>query len=184
MLPFIPLFRYSITPVFRFSMSIIWQILIWFTVTVFFLTGLAGSIIPGMPGPPLVFAGALFYGLVTGFAETGWAVLLVLGLLAALSQVLDYLASAYGARKFGGSGWGIWGSILGGLVGFIIFNIVGMIIGLFAGAVLMELWKGKKETVDALKVGGGSLLGFLGGTLMKVIFSLLMIGLFAADLLR
>ncbi|MFH1039431.1 MAG: DUF456 domain-containing protein [PVC group bacterium] len=164
-------------------MNLVWQILIWFIVAVFFLAGLAGSIIPGIPGPPLVFAGALFYGLVTDFREAGWIVLSVLGLLAALSQILDYLASAYGAKKFGGSSWGIWGSILGGLIGFIVFTIPGMIAGLFAGAVLMELWKGKKETGAALKVGGGSLLGFLGGTLMKAIVSLLMIGLFAAALL-
>jgi len=151
--------------------------------SIFFLAGLAGSIIPGMPGPPLVFAGALIYGLLTGFADVGWVILLVLGVLAALSQLLDYLASACGARKFGGSKWGVWGSVIGGLVGFFIFNIPGMIVGLFAGAFLMEWWKGKKEALLALKVGGGSLLGFLGGTLMKVIFSLLMIGIFLVDAL-
>lgn len=164
-------------------MSLLWQILLWVMTSVFFLAGLAGSIIPGMPGPPVVFAGALIYGLLTGFAEMGWVMLLALGLLAALSQVLDYLSSAYGAKKFGGSRWGIWGSLIGGLIGFFIFTIPGMIVGLFTGAVIMELWKGGKETRAALKVGGGSLLGFLGGTLMKVIFSLLMIGLFLVDVL-
>jgi uncharacterized protein len=164
-------------------MSLLWEILLWVMVSIFFLAGLAGSIIPGMPGPPVVFAGALVYGLLTGFAEMGWVMLLVLGILAAISQLLDYLASAYEAKKFGGSGWGIWGSLIGGLIGFFIFNIPGMIVGLFAGAVLMELWKGKKDTRAALKVGGGSLLGFLGGTLMKIIFSLLMIGLFLCDVI-
>jgi len=162
-------------------MSLTIEILLWVMVSIFFLAGLAGSIIPGMPGPPVVFAGALIYGLLTGFAEIGWMLLLVLGLLAAVSQLLDYLASAYGAKKFGGSSWGIWGSLVGGLIGFFIFNIPGMIAGLFAGAVIMELWKGKKDTRTALKVGGGSLLGFLGGTLMKVVFSLLMIGLFLVN---
>ena len=164
-------------------MSMLWEILLWVMVSIFFLAGLAGSIIPGMPGPPVVFAGALVYGLLTGFAEMGWVMLLVLGLLAAVSQLLDYLASAYGAKKFGGSAWGIWGSLVGGLIGFLIFTIPGMIIGLFAGAVLMELWKGKKDTRAALKVGGGSLLGFMGGMLMKVVFSLLMIGLFLFDVI-
>ena len=164
-------------------MSVTIEILLWVMVSIFFLAGLAGSIIPGMPGPPVVFAGALVYGLFTGFTEMGWVMLLVLGLLATVSQLLDYLASAYGAKKFGGSGWGIWGSLIGGLIGFFIFNIPGMIVGLFAGAVLMELWKGKKDTRAALKVGGGSLLGFMGGTLMKVVFSLLMIGLFLFDVI-
>ena len=164
-------------------MNITFEILLWVLVSIFFLAGLAGSIIPGMPGPPVVFAGALVYGLITGFSEMGWMMLLVLGLLAAVSQLLDYLASAYGAKKFGGSGWGIWGSLIGGLIGFFVFAIPGMIIGLFGGAVLMELWKGKKDTRAALKVGGGSLLGFLGGMLMKVVFSLLMIGLFLFDVI-
>ncbi len=164
-------------------MSVTIEILLWVMVSIFFLAGLAGSIIPGMPGPPVVFAGALIYGLLTGFTEMGWVMLLVLGLLAAVSQLLDYLASAYGAKKFGGSGWGIWGSLIGGLIGFFVFNIPGMIVGLFAGAVLMELWKGKKDTRAALKVGGGSLLGFMGGMLMKVVFSLLMIGLFLFDVI-
>ena len=164
-------------------MSVTIEILLWVMVSIFFLAGLAGSIIPGMPGPPVVFAGALVYGLLTGFAEMGWVMLLVLGFLAAVSQLLDYLASAYGAKKFGGSGWGIWGSLIGGLIGFFVFNIPGMIVGLFAGAVLMELWKGKKDTRAALKVGGGSLLGFMGGMLMKVVFSLLMIGLFLFDVI-
>lgn len=164
-------------------MTLLLQILLWVMLSIFFLAGLVGSIIPGMPGPPIVFAGALIYGLLTGFSEMGWAMLLVLGILAALSQLLDYLASAYGAKTFGGSGWGIWGSLIGGLIGFFILTIPGMIIGLFVGAVIMELWKGKKDTLAAFKVGGGSLLGLLGGMLVKVIFSLLMIGLFLVDLL-
>lgn len=164
-------------------MSILWQILLWLVVSIFFLAGIIGSILPGLPGPPFVFIGVLIYGLVKGFSDIGWIILVVLGGLTILSQVLDYLASAYGAKKFGGSSWGIWGSLAGGLIGFFIFAVPGMILGLFAGAVLLELWKGGKDTRGALKVGGGSLLGFLGGTLVKVIFSLLMIGIFLAKVL-
>jgi len=159
-------------------MAILYSILIWILTGIFCLAGLLGSVVPSVPGPPLVFLGALLYSLFHGFIPVGWLTLLVLAVIAALSQVLDYLASAYGARKFGGSKWGIWGSILGGLLGFILFSIAGMIIGLFAGAFLLEWWKGDKELPAALKVGGGSLLGFLGGTLMKVVLSLLMMGIF------
>ena len=159
-------------------MSVPLLVLIWFATGLILAAGLAGSVIPGLPGPPLVFAGAFFYALVRGFAGVGWPVLLILGVLAVVSQVLDYLATAWGAKKFGGGVWGIWGSILGGLVGFAIFSLPGLIAGLFAGAVLMELLLGKKKTGAALKVGGGSLLGFLGGSLMKVVFSAAMIGIF------
>jgi len=160
-------------------MRIAISIMTWVLTGGFFLAGLAGSIIPGMPGPPLVFAGVLIYGLLTGFAALGWPALLTLAGLAALSQVLDYLASAYGAKKFGGSRWGIWGSIIGGVLGLLLFSLPGLIIGLFAGAFLLELWPGRKGGLASLKVGGGSLLGFLGGTLLKLVFSLAMIGIFA-----
>ncbi len=159
-------------------MNIAVSILIWVLTGGLFLAGLAGSLIPGMPGPPLVFAGVLIYALLTGFSNFGWPVLLVLGGLAALSQVLDYLASAYGAKRYGGSRWGIWGSVLGGLIGLVLFSLPGMIVGLFAGAVLPELLLGRKDAATSLKVGGGSLLGFLGGTLLKLVFSLAMIGIF------
>ncbi len=159
-------------------MNIAIRILIWVLTGGLFLAGLAGSVVPGMPGPPLVFAGALVYGLVTGFADFGWPVVLVLGGLAALSQVLDYLASAYGAKRFGGSLWGALGSILGGIVGLIVFSLPGMIAGIFAGAALPDLLIGRKSAPAALKVGGGSLIGFLGGTLLKLVFALAMIGIF------
>ncbi len=159
-------------------MNIAISILTWVLTGGFFLAGLAGSLAPGMPGPPLVFAGALVYGLLTGFADFGWTVILTLAGLAALSQVLDYLASAYGAKRFGGSGWGIWGSVFGGLLGLVFFSLPGMIVGLFAGAFFLELWPGRKGALASLKVGGGSLLGFLGGTLLKLVFSLAMIGIF------
>lgn len=159
-------------------MSIAILILTWVLTGGFFLAGLAGSVLPGMPGPPLVFAGALVYALLTGFSPLGWPVMLTLAGLAALSQVLDYLASAYGAKRFGGSWWGISGSVLGGLIGLLLFSLPGMIVGLFAGAVLPEIFLGRKGAVASLKIGGGSLLGFLGGTFLKLVFSLLMIGIF------
>lgn len=159
-------------------MSVAISILTWVLTGVLFLAGLAGSVVPGMPGPPLVFAGALVYGLITGFSDFSWPVLLVLGGLAALSQVLDYLASAWGAKRFGGTVWGALGSILGGIVGLIVFSLPGMIVGLFVGAALPEFLLGKKTAAGAIKVGGGSLLGFLGGTLLKLVFALAMIGIF------
>ena len=148
----------------------------------FFAAGLAGSLIPNLPGPPLVFAGVLIYALLTGFAETGWLVLLMVFALAALSQILDYAATAYGVKKFGGSAGAMWGSIVGGFVGALIFSVPGLLIGIFMGAVIMDFLR-NRNTRKALKVGSGSLLGLLGGTLMKIIVSLAMIGIFLFDLL-
>lgn len=165
-------------------MNILLPMLIWVALLLFFLAGLAGSIIPSVPGPPLIFAGSLIYAMATRFERVGWFTLLILGIIAALAQIVDYLAAVYGVRKLGGSKWGMWGSVLGGLIGLLIGNIPGMIVGLFAGAFLMELWKGNKDLLSCTRVGWGSLLGFLGGTLIKVIFSLIMIGIFLADVFR
>jgi len=148
------------------------------------LGGLAGSVIPGLPGPPLIFLGAFFYALLSGFEPVGGGTLVALGILAALAQVLDYLASALGARRFGGTAWGVWGSILGGLAGLLLGTLPGMIAGIFAGAFLLEFAFGSRDAFASLRVGWGSLLGFLGGTLMKVVFSLVMIGIFLFVLLQ
>ena len=163
-------------------MNTLWAILIWLLTGLFFAVGLAGSLIPNLPGPPLVFAGVLIYALLTGFAQTGWLVLLVIFGLAALSQILDYAATAYGAKKYGGSAGAMWGSVIGGIGGALIFSIFGLLIGIFLGAVIMDYFQ-NRSTRQALKVGGGSLLGLLGGTLMKIIVSLAMIGIFLFDAL-
>ncbi len=163
-------------------MHIVFSILIWVLTGLFFAAGLAGSLIPNLPGPPLVFAGVLIYALLTGFAQTGWLVLLVIFGLAALSQILDYAATAYGAKKYGGSAGAMWGSVIGGIGGGFIFSIPGLLIGIFLGAVIMDYFQ-NRNTRQALKVGGGSLLGLLGGALMKIIVSLAMIGIFLFDAL-
>ncbi len=159
-------------------MDLFLAVLIWFVSGSLMAAGLLGSVVPGLPGPPLVFIGAFFFALTTGFIPVGWPVLMGLGILAALSQVFDYLAAAWGARRFGGGAAGVWGSILGGVAGLLIFSLPGMLIGVFAGAVALETLFGKKKPLAALRVGGGSLIGFLGGTLMKVVFSAVMIGIF------
>ncbi|MCX6349506.1 MAG: DUF456 domain-containing protein [Candidatus Aureabacteria bacterium] len=169
---------------FRPRMSLLPHILLWTGAGFLMLLGLIGSIVPALPGPPFIFAGALLYAAFTGFARVGWITLAVLLAITAFSQVFDYLASAWGAKKFGGGRWGMAGSILGGIAGFILFDLPGMIAGVFIGAFALELLFGNKEALAALRVGGGSLLGFLGGALMKVIFSLIMIGIFLFDALR
>jgi len=160
------------------------EALIWIGTGTLMLLGLIGSVAPALPGPPLVFAGALFYALATRFAAVGWAVIVALALIAAFSQVMDYLASAWGAKKFGGGKWGVIGSLLGGIAGFLFFSLPGMIAGIFTGAVVLEFAFGNKEAGAALRVGGGSLVGFLAGALMKVVISISMIGIFLFDALR
>jgi uncharacterized protein YqgC (DUF456 family) len=157
------------------------DIILWIVVIGLFLIGLAGTILPTLPGTILIFAGTLVYGIFTGFEEVTLWVLAVLAGISIGGLLLDYVAGAYGAKRFGASKYGIWGAIIGGIVGLIILNIVGLIVGVFLGAIVPEILLGQ-GLKESLKIGWGSLLGFLGGTLMKFILGLLMIGIFVIAL--
>lgn len=102
------------------------------------LLGLLGSVLPGLPGVPLIFASALVYAYVTDFEVVGTLVLVLLGLFALLAFVADFVGTAYGARRFGASNWGTAGGAIGGLVGTLagaLFFGVGALFGLLAGTI-------------------------------------------------
>jgi uncharacterized protein YqgC (DUF456 family) len=161
----------------------IWQCILWFFVIALFLIGLAGTILPTLPGNILIFGGALVYGIFTEFEEVNLWVLAALAAISIGAQALDYLAEAYGAKRFGATKYGIWGAIIGGIVGFMVLNIGGLIVGIFLGAVIPELIVAGRDLKGALKIGWGSLLGFLGGTLMKFVLGLISIGIFFTALI-
>ncbi len=148
----------------------------------FMLAGLIGAVAPVIPGPALVLAGALVYAWYGDFAVITWGALGMLAALTALSLVLDYAASLIGARAFGAGRWGMIGSCIGACVGFVIANVFGAVIGLFAGACLFELARGR-DLRTSLKIGFGTIVGFLAGTLGKVVITLGMIGIFVLQLI-
>ena len=147
-----------------------------------FVAGLAGTVLPFVPGTPLIFAGALLYSWHTGFARVGWPTLLFLLILTGVSQFLEPLASLIGAKKYGASSSGLWGAFLGGFIGFLVGGIVGLIIGPFVGAFVLEMIRGRNAR-EAFNVGFGTLIGFLAGVLGKLLIGLLMIGVFLVSLL-
>lgn len=152
-------------------------ILIWLLVIILFVVGLAGIILPFLPGIPSIFLGTFIYALFTDFREiTTFYLFLFLG-LTVISLGLDYFSSILGAKKYGASKYGIIGSLLGMLAGIFTLGVIGIIIGPFLGAVIFELLAGKKQE-EALKVGFGTLIGFLAGSLFKFAIGLIMIGLF------
>lgn len=150
---------------------------------VLMLLGLAGSLLPVLPGSPLILAGAVLYAWHTQFTVVGWADLIVLGVLALAGQGLDYAAAALGAKNYGGSRWGMIGACIGGTLGLITANVIGLIIGSFAGAVALELLKGS-ELKASVKVGYGTLIGFFCGAVGKVIIALIMVGYFIVQVWR
>jgi uncharacterized protein YqgC (DUF456 family) len=144
---------------------------------VIMLIGLAGTIIPMLPGLPVMWLGALIYALFTGFEKIGWTFLVIFGLLTAITTVLDYVANLYGAKKMGATGWGLLGAFLGMLIGLFAGGLIGLLLGSFLGAILGEILGGRKGS-QALKAGVGTFLGFLGGTLIKFVIGCAMMGIF------
>jgi uncharacterized protein len=141
-----------------------------------FAAGLVGSVVPWMPGPPFVLAGAVVWALATDFETLGWGRLGILAALTALSVVLEFVTTAVGARRYGASRWGMLGAIVGALVG-VFFGPVGLIVGCVVGAVGAELVRGS-ELAASVRSGVGALLGLLAGLVADLVVCVTMIGLF------
>jgi uncharacterized protein YqgC (DUF456 family) len=141
-----------------------------------FLAGLVGSIVPWLPGPLFVLAGAVLWAFATSFETLGWGRLAILTALAALSAVLDFVAGALGARSYGASRWGIVGAIVGAVVG-LFMGPLGLILGGVAGAITGELLRGA-DLAGSVRSGVGTLVGLLVGLVADLVISLTMIGLF------
>lgn len=115
--------------------------------------GLLGSVVPGLPGVPLIFLAALSYAYLTEFETVGVPILILLGVLAALAFVADIIGTSYGARRFGASIWGTIGGAVGGItgtiLGFLFFGIgslFGLILGTIGGVFLGEYLKKNRES--------------------------------------
>lgn len=136
---------------------------------IFILSGILGCVLPIVPGPPLSYVGLLLLHFTERF-QFSTKFLIIWAVITAVVYALDLFIPAWGTKKFGGSKRGIWGSIIGLLIGMFLFPPFGLIIGAFLGAVIGEL-SGGKDSGDALKSGFGSFMGFIAGTLIKLITS-------------
>ncbi len=141
------------------------------------LVGIAGVILPALPGLPLVFAGMLLAAWAGDFQQIGWVTLVILGLLTLLSVGVDFFATLVGAKRVGASRKALIGAVLGTFAG-LFFGPVGLFAGPFVGALLGELWHGR-EIGQAAKVGLGTWLGILLGTVLKLGLAFAMLGLCA-----
>lgn len=140
------------------------------------LISMVGTFIPVIPATLIIFVGSVIATLMDGFQP--WPDLPFLISFAALTvaiSLIDNLASAWGARKYGGSRQAGWGALIGGLVG--IFIPFGLIVGPLAGALIAELVWVRKPPLDALRAAWGTLIGLLTGIAAKFVLHLL-IGVF------
>ena len=128
--------------------------------------GLVGCILPVIPGPPLSFISLLILSLVRDWAPFSPTFLIVMGVLTAITFILDYTIPVLGAKKYGAGRYGLWGSILGMIIGLFVFPPFGLFLGGFIGAMAGELFAGKKGD-EALKAGLGVFIGNLLATGLK-----------------
>lgn len=146
------------------------------------LIGLAGIILPALPGLPLVFAGLVLAAWTDGFQHLHWGWLVPLGALTLLSLIVDFWATAVGAKRVGASRMAIIGAIAGTLVG-LFFSIPGILIGPLAGAMAGELLHRRRLTQsdlgDAAKIGMGTWLGIALGIGLKLGLAMAMLGIFS-----
>ncbi|KFL37784.1 DUF456 domain-containing protein [Arenimonas donghaensis] len=155
---------------------------IWFIVAgALIVIGLLGTILPVLPGLPVMFAGMWLAAWADGYQRIGAGVLVVLGILVALSIVTDLLASLLGARRAGASNKGLWGAGIGGFLG-IFFGLPGLLAGPLLGATAGEMAHGRAWR-DASRIGVGTWIGLLVGAILKVVLALAMLVLFAGALL-
>ena len=157
-------------------MELVIQILLWTVVVALVLIGIAGLILPAMPGPPLVFGGLLLAAWIEDFAYVGWITLGALAILAAMTYVVDFLAGMLGASRYGASPRAMWGALLGGLVG-IAFGPIGILLGPFVGALLGELSM-QRSLGEAGRAGYGATVGLVVGTAVKLALVFAMLGVY------
>jgi uncharacterized protein YqgC (DUF456 family) len=153
-----------------------WTYLWWLMAGLLVIAGLAGTVLPALPGVPLVFAGLFIGAWIGNFQEVGWVTLGILAALAAVAWAVDFIAGAAGARYLGASTRAFWGATLGALVG-IFFGLPGMLLGPFIGAVVGEL-SGGSGLAHSGRAGLGAWLGMVIATAVKLALVFLMIGIF------
>jgi len=153
------------------------SLLLWIVAIPLVVLGIVGLVVPAMPGAPLLFAGLVAAAWAENFAFVGWGTLAVLGVLALLTYVVDFAATAFGAKRFGASKRAIMGAVIGSIIG-LFFGLPGVVIGPFAGAVIGEL-SARRGLEAATRAGIGATIGLALGAAAKLALAFSMVGVFA-----
>lgn len=141
------------------------------------LGGLIGTVLPTLPGIPMIFGGIWLAAALDDYQHLGVSWLIVLGVLAAFGVAMDFIAASLGAKRVGASSMAIWGASIGTFIGMFL-GIPGLILGPFVGALAGELIS-SKSVLRSAHVGIGTWLGLLFGTLVKLVLSVVMVALAA-----
>jgi len=141
------------------------------------VVGIAGSILPVIPGTPISWLGLIVLYLSPSL-EFDWTFIIITGIVAIGIYIMDYIIPAIGTKKFGGSKAGAWGTTIGLIIGILAPIPLGILIGPFVGALIGELAFNKTEGSQAFKAAIGSFFGFLASTFLKFFATMVYLGLF------
>jgi hypothetical protein len=157
------------------------DVLLWTLSVALIAVGVAGTVLPALPGTVFVLAGIVLGAWIDDFARVGWGVLTAVIVLALLAWVLDYVAGLLGAKKAGASRHALVGAVLGTVVG-LFMGLVGVLFMPLVGAAIGE-FIARRDHGRAVKVGLATWLGIMAGMVSKVVIAFMMIGVFVAALI-
>jgi len=144
---------------------------------VLMLIGVAGVILPALPGVLLMFTVALAFAFIEGFNHITYINLVILGVISSVSLLVDYLSGLIGGKYFGATQRGVLGGFIGMVIGTLVFAPIGTFVGLFLGILVAELAYGG-DRKKAAKAAIGGLLGSTVGILINLVLALLFLALF------
>lgn len=155
--------------------------LLWLLSALLIVAGLAGTVLPALPGTALVLGGIVLGAWIDDFARVGPWTLAVVALLAVAAWLLDYLAGLLGARRAGASPQALWGAAIGTVAG-LFAGLVGVLFLPLVGAAIGE-YLARRDHQHAARVGVATWLGLMVGLIAKVVIAFVMVGIFIAALL-
>ncbi|GLB58213.1 DUF456 domain-containing protein [Cytobacillus sp. NCCP-133] len=147
----------------------------WTLIIILFVLAFAGLVFPIIPSVLFLLGGFILYGALFSFEPFNWLFWTIQGLFVLLLFGADYAANMIGVKKYGGSKAGVWGSTIGLLLGPFVIPVLGILLGPFLGAILAELAVNKKNLNDAIKIGFGSVIGFISSVAAKSVIQGFMI---------
>lgn len=154
--------------------------LLWTAVVLLLVAGVAGTVLPALPGTLLVLAGIWLGAWIDDFARVGWGIVAACTVLAVLAWALDYVAGLMGARKVGASAQALWGAAVGTVVA-LFMGVVGVLFMPLVGAAVGE-FMARRDHGRAVHVGMATWLGLMAGLVAKVVLTFMTIGLFVVGL--
>lgn len=162
-------------------MSLTLTVLLWLLSVALILVGVAGTVLPALPGTLLVLAGIVLGAWIDDFSRVGWPALVLVSVLALIAWALDYVAAVLGARRAGASRQAVIGAALGTVAG-LFMGLVGVLFMPLLGAALGE-YLARRDHGRALHVGVATWLGLMAALVSKVVIAFMMIGVFIVALL-